>query len=684
MTRKKSHFLRQALPAAAVLLLSVSAALYLWKAARENADRQVHFRFEAQTKEIAFFVQKRLELYGNALYSLKALFTVSDVGPSEWSTFTETESLRERYPGLTALRFIQRVPASERDAFEKATGIGIRSSRDRDEYFPVLFVYPAAGNELMPGFDVASERPLSEALQLARDTGRPAAAEPLPGPAGSRTFVIFAPVYRRGTAPADVSARRESLAGFLDLVLKIDDLLANSYNPSAARDIRFEIFDGEESESTRLYDSRPGAVSAGPLTQTIPMEVAGRVWLLHFSALPEFSDTPETRLPRVYLFGGLALSLLLSGIVLALSTSRSRAVSFAEKMTVDLSREIGERKLADEKLQRLVQDLERRNHEASLMGELGELLQSCSRLEEAYPLIGRFAPLFFPDTRGALYLINGARNLVEGVADWGIPLAGERIFVQDDCWALKRGKPHFVHAGGAEPACKHVVSYPPEGYLCVPMMAQGQGLGVLHLQGASGTAPREELAVALAGESALALANLKLREALHAQSIRDRVTGLYNRHYLQESLDRELLRTARRKESLGLLMIDIDHFKHFNDAYGHEVGDAILAAVGKFLASRFRGDDLPCRYGGEEFVVILPGASLESSAELAGQVREEIKTIKVNTGSKMEGITLSIGVAAYPALATTPEALLRSADQALYRAKDEGRDRVLVGVPVPG
>jgi diguanylate cyclase (GGDEF)-like protein len=412
------------------------------------------------------------------------------------------------------------------------------------------------------------------------------------------------------------------------------------------------------------------------------------VWLLRFSALPAFTDTPETRLPRVYFFGGLALSLLLSGIVLALSTSRSRAVSFAEKMTVDLSREIGERKLADEKLRKVVEDLEHRNREASLLGELGELLQSCSRLEEAYPLIGRFAPTFFPDPRGALYLLNGARSLVEGVAEWGIPLSGERVFAPDDCWALKRGKPHFVHAGSAEPACAHVTTYPPEGYLCVPMMAQGQGLGVLHLQRASGAAAaapfREDLAVTLAGQSALALANLKLRAALHSQSIRDRVTGLYNRHYLDESLDRELLRVARRKESLGLLMIDIDHFKRFNDSYGHEVGDALLAAVGKFLSSRFRGDDLPCRYGGEEFVVILPGATLAGSLELAAQIREEAKSVKVSAGLKMEGITFSIGVAAYPELASTAEALLRSADQALYRAKHEGRDRVVTGKPILG
>jgi diguanylate cyclase (GGDEF)-like protein len=194
------------------------------------------------------------------------------------------------------------------------------------------------------------------------------------------------------------------------------------------------------------------------------------------------------------------------------------------------------------------------------------------------------------------------------------------------------------------------------------------------------TETKQRLAVTAAGHIALALANLRLRETLRMQSIRDPLTGLFNRRYMEESLARELRRAARNQRKLGAIMLDLDHFKRFNDTFGHEAGDALLRELGGFLRTRTRREDIACRYGGEEFVVILPEASIEATRQRAERLREEFKHLNVqHRGRSLGAVTLSLGVAVFPEHASTVEDIMRSADRALYRAKAEGRDRVVLG-----
>ena len=241
------------------------------------------------------------------------------------------------------------------------------------------------------------------------------------------------------------------------------------------------------------------------------------------------------------------------------------------------------------------------------------------------------------------------------------------------------------------PLCKHVSQPVTNGYLCVPMMAQGETLGILHLRSgqpaASQTGQEQEtlavsqgqLAVTLAEHIALALANLELRETLRQQAIRDPLTGLFNRRYMEETLERELRRAERRKVSLGVVMFDLDHFKKFNDTFGHPAGDVVLREIGAFLQTRVRVEDIACRYGGEEFLVILPEASLDDTRKRAEQLRKGIKQLHVRYHDQALGaVTVSLGVAVFPDHASTTEAIVRGADAALYRAKGEGRDRVVV------
>ena len=183
----------------------------------------------------------------------------------------------------------------------------------------------------------------------------------------------------------------------------------------------------------------------------------------------------------------------------------------------------------------------------------------------------------------------------------------------------------------------------------------------------------------------LALANLSLRDRLRVQSIRDPLTGLFNRRYMEESLDKELRRAARGGHMVSVLMIDVDHFKLFNDTFGHQAGDTLLRAMGDFISQRTRGQDIACRYGGEEFVLILTEASKAAAVKRAELLREELRQLIVEHARQVLGrITVSIGISVFPDNGGNAEELLRAADQALYAAKNEGRDRItLSGAEVP-
>ena len=186
------------------------------------------------------------------------------------------------------------------------------------------------------------------------------------------------------------------------------------------------------------------------------------------------------------------------------------------------------------------------------------------------------------------------------------------------------------------------------------------------------------LKTTFAAQVGLSIANIRLREALRTQSIKDPLTGLYNRRYLTEMLDREIRRAVRAEQSLGLLMLDLDHFKNFNDTYGHDAGDTVLREAALFLIKSIRAEDVVCRFGGEEFVVILPTADLNAALARAERIRSKVRELTVlHQGQAVGIVTMSIGVAALPDHGVTPGALLESADAALYRAKREGRDRVV-------
>ncbi|MEZ6096678.1 MAG: diguanylate cyclase [Pirellulaceae bacterium] len=334
------------------------------------------------------------------------------------------------------------------------------------------------------------------------------------------------------------------------------------------------------------------------------------------------------------------------------------------------------------------EELNRTATEIKLLNELNDNLQVCKNINETRLILKRFGRQLFPESSVAICLFSESRNIVEPFVAWGDSVAIKKMFAPDDCWALRRGKLHAETPCNEGGICPNAGNCTRLGYLCVPMMAYGEVIGVLniaaekHAQLAQDIWERNSkthrLAQICSDQIALAIANLKLRETLHFQSTRDTLTQLYNRRYLLDNLEREFCRAKRNGTPVSLMMIDADYFKRFNDTYGHDAGDLVLRELGAVLKASCRDSDIPCRYGGEEFVIALMDTSKEAAIECAEEIRKRVDSMSVQMGNAPLGkISVSVGVATFPDAAQEISRLLTCSDHALYEAKREGRDRVI-------
>lgn len=339
--------------------------------------------------------------------------------------------------------------------------------------------------------------------------------------------------------------------------------------------------------------------------------------------------------------------------------------------------------------------LEQFRREQLTLRKLGSYLKSSLTRREVYGAVECFAPQLWPDASGAVYYLHEDDEHLERAACWGDQARLEPSIGLHDCWALRRAQRHYVPDMGSEVPCKHLAqaadSVPA---LCVPLIAQGGLLGLLHLQrlrtapGSGRRTMSDEsslfLAEAVAEDLSLAVANIALRESLREQSIRDSLTGLFNRRFFEEFLIRELARAGRKTRHISMVLLDLDHFKKINDTFGHGAGDMVLRRVGPVLQAHVRGSDIACRIGGEEFLLLLAELSLPTAVQRAERVRKALHELSLKYEDKPLGpITASFGAAAYPDHGRTVDALFRAADEALYQAKRTGRDKV-VTARLPG
>jgi len=353
-------------------------------------------------------------------------------------------------------------------------------------------------------------------------------------------------------------------------------------------------------------------------------------------------------------------------------------------------RDITARKRAEEGLQAVngeliasMAELQRRDEEMKSLIRLNELLQSCTNLVEAHQVVAHVGAELFAGQSGCLAILYDADQHLETVARWGDETALKSSFSLNDCWALRRGKLHEVSDLRVDLLCHHFVHEAQAGYLCVPLIVQSGTIGLLCLTGAGGkvisSITRQRLAVAAGETIKLSLYNLKLRDDLRQQAIHDPLTGLCNRRYLEENLGRELHRAWRGNSPLCVVMLDLDNFKAFNDTFGHDGGDSLLRELAHMLREKLRKSDISCRYGGDEFVLVLPDSSLADTRQHVEQIRVLVKELQIKRGGPpLETITVSAGVAGAPEHGSTAAELLQAADNAMYAAKRAGGNRIVV------
>lgn len=332
--------------------------------------------------------------------------------------------------------------------------------------------------------------------------------------------------------------------------------------------------------------------------------------------------------------------------------------------------------------------MERHTEETILVSRMGDYLRGCRDRHEVYDVIANSMPTLFPASFGSISIFNNSRNMLMPALTWGmLPQGVELEFEYESCWALRQGRGHLATPDNSAPICPHL-EHVEKNYVsfCLPMQAQGETIGQIYFGALAADAKyvgAHEMGMMrrITEQISLAIANLNLQQALREQSIKDPLTKLFNRRYLEETLTREIARAARHQLPIAVLIMDIDFFKKVNDTYGHDGGDAVLVAFAKMLGTKIRKEDMACRLGGEEFVLVLPAASVDLAKTRAEDICKNTRDLRIKHQNQVITITVSIGVAMFPEDGTTPEDILQNADVALYKAKREGRDQAVIFDP---
>ena len=331
-------------------------------------------------------------------------------------------------------------------------------------------------------------------------------------------------------------------------------------------------------------------------------------------------------------------------------------------------------------------ELDQLHLDLTALGEMRDNLDLCLTMEEGCQVIARFCHEAMDGYPGEVWIVNASRNLLERVAVWGPGTgnAGLKMMEFTDCWAMRGGRRYAIDRKGSELRCKHLPPEP-ERSLCTPLKGPSEAFGLLTTWGSveSDDASWEAYlrrTDAVTDVLSMGLANLLLRESLRDQSIRDPLTGLFNRRFMEETFDRELSRANRHGSPVGVIILDVDNFKLFNDEFGHRAGDSALIELATVLIKSTRTEDVACRIGGEEFGIIIPGATLPVAVDRANAIAEAVREIAIfgEDGTKLGQFTVSMGVSAYPDHGSSSGGLIAAADLALFDAKRSGRDRVCV------
>lgn len=453
----------------------------------------------------------------------------------------------------------------------------------------------------------------------------------------------------------------------------------HSHAPALAENRRSETLNGRifyalsQKSVLEVLHSETAAVERSDqvrdVAETVAPVVNGGAYL---GSVQFFTDVSDLRVaflrqirPLLALVGCLMIGTILTVAAVVYRGNRQQLRSVK-------NRALKERELMDEQL--------RLAREVRILGELNEWLQSSRSLDELFDMVSRFMTHILPAAEGSVYVYSNSRDVLDGCASWNGGSHKAHIH-PEGCWGLRRGRTYEFGASEIDFVCEHAEPHDGRPYFCFPILAHGETVGLLHLRAHEDCGDEfhasKKLAQLCAEQISMAIANVRMRDQLHDQSVRDPLTGLFNRRHMTESLRKGISRSQQTVAPLSLIAVDVDHFKKFNDTHGHDAGDMVLRAVGAALEQGCDRDEIACRIGGEEFMLILPDNTPEDAMTRAETLRQAVEAVSVRYGEKaLPRITISVGVAHYPAHGTMPQDLMRAADDALYSAKDKGRNQV--------
>ncbi len=636
-----------------VLALGLGLTYGLWQTNRTEAERALNEEFQFWADKVAYGIADRLGGHVQVLRGVVGLFHASiSVSREEFRRYVEALRLEDRCPGIQGVGFSVFVPAdqkSEHVAVVRREGLpdyDIRPEGERVLYAPVLYLEPLAGHDLRAfGYDMAVEPVRWEAAERARDQGLATLSGKLAlnegGTADSQAgSLMFQPVYRPGAPIETVEDRRANLLGWAyspvcarELVRDVLSRIDVGHRQSV---LQVEIYDGDlASPDSRLFALDPATAEAAAhrgLEAVRRLEFGGRQWTLVVTASRQFEAHRPSDKATLIVLGGGAGSLLLALFVSVQALNQMR-----------ISEALGESARVNQQLAERERELLWAQRTAQLGSwtydpDTGQTIWS----EGMFRIWGLDPEQGVPDRaeqRRFIHPADVARcdEAVDAARDRGEPYRLELRILRPD------GQEHTIVT------------------ICTP---QRDAWGRV---------------VRISGTNQDITERVRLQDALREQAIRDPLTGLYNRRYLDETLPREIAHCRRTGEPLVVAMLDLDHFKNLNDTYGHEAGDNVLRAVGELLRRCLRSSDLSCRYGGEEFTVVLPGASLEDARTRIEDLRETLMRTPIHyREGLLPGVTVSAGLAAAVPEDTDASAVLSRADAALYQAKATGRNRVVV------
>jgi diguanylate cyclase (GGDEF)-like protein len=536
-----------------------------------------------------------------------------------------------------------------------------------DPYYNVQGFAPLKGNENILKRELLNHPFLQKDLEIAKSEGSVRISNVFQLKSGERALYIALPIFKG-----------KMFRGYIIASTDVDVMLREVLNKVQLSKFEVAFFEGKEPKKS-FFKSSSEVFKHISSVKEIPIynsHWAVKVW----PSSELFNKYESTLLSKLIVIAGFLLALFL------LSSIRTRQIINKQALMLQQTKNTLK-----------VQLLESSRHakELRLLKEMTDAIQVCPSLKDANTPISGYCELLLPGTSGILYLSDDSEKTVTPFASWGTTSPKTHLFPFSYCAALEKGLPSYLSGEGYGEGCRHVeksyVKSPQSVDLCLPVVDQGNILGLLSIHDYNKLSPTDAdhkktvlFLETLVNQLSLSISGIKMRDLLKEQATRDPLTNLFNRRYLEDILQRELHRAQRHGTPVSIIMIDIDHFKYINDTYGHDGGDEALAEIGLLLQKYYRKSDVACRFGGEEFILVLPEMSLKIAVQRAEIIRDSVQSLRlILRGQEMKGLTISLGVATYPQHGTSMQTLISAADKALYRAKNLGRNRVEVAQKDP-